>query len=107
MAKGKDTITSLATMLGKGGSFEAQGKTYTVKPLKIKDVDDFMTDDMSLGSQLFNVSNEKNKKKTDRWLKDYATNDKDEPMSVEKAMNDDWDLEDLRNFFKKLCDLSG
>lgn len=105
--KEANTPVSLSTMLGTGDTFVANGKTYTVKPIKLKDIEQFMTDNLSLGSQLFNVSSEDARQKTDKWLKGYAVDSKDEPMSLEKAMTDEWDIADLKNFIKKLCDLSG
>jgi hypothetical protein len=101
------TPVSLATMLGTGDTFEAKDKTYKVKPIKLKDVEEFMADNLSIGSQLFNVSNKDSKTKIDKWLNGYAVDSKDEPMSLDKAMNDEWDIVDLKNFIKKLCDLSG
>ena len=66
-----------------------------------------MADNLSIGSQLFNVSNKDSKTKIDKWLNGYAVDSKDEPMSLDKAMNDEWDIVDLKNFIKKLCDISG
>lgn len=100
-------IADLATMLGTGESFDAQGKTYTVKPIKLKDIESFMNDNLSLGSQLFNVSNDDVRKKIDKWLTGYCFDDKDEPVTLDKAMSEDWDIADLKSFIRKLCDLSG
>jgi hypothetical protein len=66
-----------------------------------------MNDNLSIGAQLFNVVNKEAKTKVDKWLSGYTVNSKGESMSLEKAMEDDWDVVDLKNFFKKLCDLSG
>ena len=115
------TPVSLSTMLGTGDTFEAKGKTYTVKPIAIAHVDEFMTDNLIIGnSQLFNVSNKDARQKIDRWLSEVTVEidgekitrsyclDKDgKPMSLKKAITDGWDVVDLKNFIKKLCDLSG
>jgi len=97
----------LSTMLGDGEKFHAKDKDYTVKPITLKHIEEFMQDNLSIGTQLFNVANKEARTKVDRWLSGYAINSKGEAMSLEKAMDDDWDVVDLKNFFKKLCDLSG
>ncbi len=98
---------SLSTMLGTGETFEAKGKTYTVKPITLAHIEEFMADNLSLGSQLFNVTNKDAKTKVDKWLAGYCTNEKGESMSLQNAIDDGWDIIDLKNFFRKLCDLSG
>lgn len=105
--KEANTPVDLATMLGTGQTFEAKGKAYTVKPIKLKDIETFMADNLSLGSQLFNVSDEEVRQKIDKWLKGYCFDEKNNPVTLEQAMSDDWDIADLKNFIKRLCDLSG
>ncbi len=119
MSKDKEkTPTPLSVMLGDGGEFEAKGKIYTVKPIALKDVEEFMKDNLSLGTQLFSLIDEKSKAKIDRWLggkkgKDgnlipgYCFDEKDNPVTLQDAMDNDWDVVDLREFVKKLCDFSG
>ena len=102
-----EATTPLSTMLGSGESFEVNGKAYTIKPIKLKDVDEFMKDNLSMGSQFFNLAKDDAKEKTNKWLCGYCVDNKDEAMTLEKAMQDDWDLAHLKDFFKKLCDLSG
>lgn len=107
MSKEAKAPVSLSTMLGSGETFEAKSKTYTVKPITLARIEEFMSDNLSLGSQLFNVSNKDAKSKVDKWLADYCTDEKGESMSLKKAIEDGWDIVDLKNFFRKLCDLSG
>ncbi len=109
---------SLDTMLGSGNDFIAKGKNYRVDPIALEHVSEFMKDNLSIGSQLFNVVNENAKEKVDKWMsgivKDgaivrpgYCYDEDGNPVNLEKAMKDHWDIIDLKNFFKKLCDLSG
>lgn len=107
MSKETKTPVSLTTMLGSGETFEAKGKTYTVKPITLARIEEFMNDNLSLGSQLFNVASKEAKEKVNKWLSDYCTDEKGEPMTLQKAIEDGWDIVDLKNFFRKLCDLSG
>lgn len=108
MAKKEATIpASLSTMLGSGDTIEIQGKTYTVKPMKLKDVDVFVNDNITLGSQFFSLMNDDNKKKIAKWIENYCFDDKGKPVTLEMAMDDDWDITDLKRFVEKLCDLSG
>jgi hypothetical protein len=98
---------SLSTMLGLGAEFEAAGKKYTVKPLKLKDVEAFSKDNISLGAQLYNILNKKARDTLDKWLSRYVFNEADEGMTVEKATADDWDLGDLKRCVQRLLDISG
>lgn len=97
----------LSVMLGSGETFEAKGNTYTVKPITLEHIEEFMADNLSIGSQLFNVANKDSKEKVDRWLKCYCFDENGEAISLKQAMSDGWDIVDLKNFFRKLCDLSG
>lgn len=112
------TPTPLSVMLGEGGELEAKGKIYTVKPIAIKDVSEFMKDEMSVGTQFFALINEKSRAKIDRWLggkkdKDgkiipgYCYDENGNPVTLKDAEDNDWDIVDLREFIKKLCDFSG
>jgi hypothetical protein len=99
----------LSTMLGVlgGEGFKVGEKTYTVKPMALKHVDEFMKDNLSLGAQIFNLSNKDVKTKLEKWLTGYCFDRNGEPMSLQKAMDDDWNIVNLKDFLKKLCDLSG
>lgn len=76
---------SLSTMLGTGETFEAKGKTYTVKPITLKHIEDFMADNLSLGSQIFNITGKDAKQKVERWLSGYAFDSKGETHVVRKS----------------------
>ena len=107
MSENAKSPTPLSVMLGDGGSFDVKGKSYTIKPIALKDIEKFMKDNLSLGVQLFNVSDKKTREKVDRWLTGYCFDEDGNPVSLEKAMADDWDVVDLKEFFRKLCDFSG
>jgi len=99
--------TPLSVILGLGAEFEAAGKKYTVKPLKLKDVEAFSGDNISLGAQLYNVLNQKARDTLDKWLSRYVFNEAGEGMTTEKAKADDWDLGDLKRCVQRLLDISG
>lgn len=99
--------TPLSTMVGSGEDFYVGKKRYTVKPLKLRDVDEFTKDNISLGLQIFNLTNEDAKKKLDKWLSRQVTNGNGEPMTAGKATEDDWDVVDLKKCIQKLVDISG
>lgn len=115
----KTSPTPLSVMLGSGDFLIVKDKKYKVKPIALKDIEEFMSDELSIGSQLFNITNPERRKKVDRWLggvKDkegniikggYCFDEKDNPVSLKIAMNSGWDIVDLKEFMKKLCDLSG
>lgn len=107
MSKNTKSPTPLSVMLGDGGSFIVKEKSYIVKPIALQDAEKFMNDNLSLGAQLFNIANKKEKEKVDNWLSKYCFDDEGNSVSLEQVMNDNWDVVDLKEFFKKLCDLSG
>lgn len=99
----------LSTMLGilGGNDFMVSDKKYVVKPMSLVEVEEFMNDNLSLGTQLFAVANKEQRDKLDKWLIRHCFDKTGEPMTLEKATNDDWTIVDLKEFIKKLCDLSG
>lgn len=107
MNKDAKSPTPLSVMLGEGDSFVVKDKSYTIKPIALKDIEKFMSDNLSLGSQLFNVADNKTRKKVDKWLNGYCFDNESNSVSLESAMEDGWDVVDLKEFFKKLCDFSG
>lgn len=107
MSKDNKSPTPLSVMLGDGDSFIVKEKSYTIKPIALKHIEEFMKDNLSLGVQLFNVSNEKTREKVNRWLTGYCFDEEGNSISLEKAMENDWDVVDLKEFFRKLCDFSG
>lgn len=106
MSKENKTV-SLSAMLGNGEETTIKDKSYTIKPIALNKIEEFMKDNLSIGSQLFNISNPEAKKKVDKWLTGYCFDSEGNPVPLEKAMEDGWDIIDLKEFFKKLCDLSG
>ena len=100
-------LPTLATMLGSGEDFFAQGKKYRVNPLKLKDVDDFQKDSINIGPQMFSLVNEVERKKLEKWFSKQVFDGKEELMTLQKAMDDDWDLSDLRRCIQKMIDISG
>lgn len=103
----KKEATPLSVMLGSSESFIVGEKRYTVKPLKLKHVDEFVKDNLSLGLQLVNITNEEAKGKLDKWLSRQVVDEKGNPISLEKAMEDEWDLGDLKRCIQRLLDISG
>ena len=111
--------TPLSVMLGEGEIFDVNGKSYRVKPIELQDIEKFMGDSLSVGTQLFNISDKKSREKVDRWLggkrdKDgnnvedgYCFDEEGNPVTLEIAMANRWNVIDLKEFFKKLCDFSG
>ncbi len=99
----------LSTMLGilGGNDFMVGEKKYVVKPMSLKEVDEFMKDNLSLGTQLFAVANKESRDKLNKWLSRHCLDKIGESMTLDKAANDDWNIVDLKEFIKKLCDLSG
>jgi hypothetical protein len=100
-----DLSTMLGTLSGEG--FKVGDRSYTVKPMALKHVDEFMKDNLSLSSQIFSLANKAAKEKLEKWLSGYCFDANGTAMSLQTAMDDNWSLVDLKEFMKKLCDLSG
>ncbi len=111
---------TLSVMLGSREEFQAQGKTYSVAPMPAAHVNEFMKDNLSLGTQLFALSDDDGKAKLNKWLGEvsveilgqaitnvYCKNNKDEIMTVDKCMLDGWSIKDFTRYIKSLCDFSG
>lgn len=98
--------TPLSTMLGSGEFIEIRGKQYKVKPLALKDIDMFI-ENTNLGPQLFNLIDKKAKENMNNLLSKYCYDENNSPISLEIAINSDWDVVDLKTFIKKVCDISG
>jgi hypothetical protein len=96
-----------SVMTGDSELFIANDKKYNVKPMLIGDALKFTEDNLSIGSQIFNIGIEANREKIESYLKKYCTNDKGDEMSVESVVADEWSVVDLKNFVRKLCDISG
>lgn len=107
MAKDNKTPTPLSVMTGEGGPFIVKGESYKIKPIALKDIDKFMSDNLSVGSQLFNITDKNAKAKVDNWLSNYCFDEKNKAINLETAMELGWDVVDLKEFFRKLCDFSG
>jgi hypothetical protein len=99
----------LSTMLGilGGNDLVVGDRKYVVKPMALKEVDEFMKDNLSLSAQIFSFANKVSKEKIEKWLSRHCFDKIGEPMTLEKATKDDWDIVNLKEFIKKLCDLSG
>lgn len=107
MSKADKEATPLAVMLGTGDQFRVGEHSYRVLPLKLKDVDEFTSDNLSLGAQIFNLLDKKTKKNLDKWLTRQVRTADGQPLTLEKAIEDDWTVEDLRNCLVKLVGVSG
>jgi len=121
MSKETKSTTPLSTMLGSGETFEANGKSYTIMPMPLAHTTMFMSDNVPLSGYLFALNDENSRKIINKWLGEvsveladgtiittkYCRNKDNELMSVDKVMADGWNIQDLKRYFRKLCDISG
>lgn len=103
----KNTPTPFHVMTGEGEPFEIGDKTYTVIPMSVGDALKFLNESFSIGTQIFNLADKKSKNRIDEYLSKYCRNDKGEPMSIDKIVEDNWNVVHLKQFIRKLCDISG
>jgi hypothetical protein len=103
----KSEAVPLSVMTGSGSSFSAAGKKYTIVPLTLKDLDEFGKSQMSIGAQLFNLLNPEARKILEKTLPKCIFDENKNPVTLDKMMEDGWNLRDLRLAVEKLCDLSG
>lgn len=100
------TPVPLSVMTGQGKTFLAQGKEYIIMPLKLKDVSPFLEDQIAIGSQIFNLSTPEAREKTDRWVRKTLYKG-DKQTTLDMLMEDDWDVTDLKMFWRELLEISG
>lgn len=105
----KDSKTPLSVMLGNGTVFEAQGKKYTILPIKLKELLDFKDGKIAIGNnaQGYNILIDENRNRIDKWIQSKLVDSDGEPMSFEKAVKDDWDTDDLERFLRVLFKILG
>jgi len=103
----KNAATPFHVMSGEGEQFEVGNKAYTVIPMSVGDALKFLNESFSIGTQIFNLADKKNRKKIEEYLAKYCKDEKGEPMSLEKIVEDNWNVVHLKQFIRKLCDISG
>jgi hypothetical protein len=97
---------SLNTVFGNGEEFTTGGHSYVVFPLKLKEIQEFLDDNLSLDAQGYNLLIPDAKIKVGKWLERKAQSN-GKPLTYEQAMEDDWDMNDVKEFLRKLAGLSG
>ena len=100
-------VTPLSTMLGSGDFIEIAGKQYVIRAIKLKDIPEFEKDNLNFGPQYFSLAAKKEREKIDKWLGRYVFNAAGEPMTLDKATEEDWDVADIKTCLLKLVDISG
>jgi len=101
----KKEAAPLSVMSGDGVNFSVQGKDYIVKVLKIKDKGEF--DSLNFGNQYVTLNEPAELEKMDKFMSRYLFDASGEPMTVEKCGADDWDIIDLKNFPRRVIEISG
>ncbi|MBA1335829.1 MAG: hypothetical protein HPY66_1647 [Firmicutes bacterium] len=98
----------LGVMLGAPELFTASnGKVYEIAPLLLKEVPEFQNDRISIGAQIFNITDEEAKQSLEKWVARKFQTAKGQAVTVQDLMNDDWTVVDLKNAIRKLADISG
>lgn len=101
-------ITPLSVMLGSGDFLTIKNKKYAVKPMPLQYIEEFMEGGFyALTAPIFYMTDENGKKKIDKCFSEYCFDSDDNPFSLKKAFENEWDVEDLQKFLKKLCNVSG
>lgn len=101
------TPVPFSVMSGDGESFVVGEKNYTVKPMLVGDALKFAEDGLFIDVQLFNLGNKKAKAKLEEYLSRYCVDENNDPMSIEKITTDNWNVVHLKQFVKRLVDISG
>lgn len=101
------TPVPFSVMSGDGESFVVGEKSYTVEPMLIGDALKFSDEGFSIGSQIFNLANPDTREKLDKYLSQYCFSENGEPLSINKVIEEKWNVVHLKNFVRKLVDISG
>ncbi len=104
--KEKLAPVSLATMLGQGNSFLAQGREYIVKPLKLKHVLEFQEDKIPTAIPYFGFTDKESIEKFEKWIPRILFKG-DKSITLEEIIEDEWDLDDFKKFWSKVIGISG
>jgi hypothetical protein len=96
-----------SVMSGDGESFVVGEKAYTIKPMLVGDALKFSEEGLSIGSQIFNLSDKKSRAKLDKYLGQYCNDETGASMSIDRISTDNWNLVHLKQFIRKLVDISG
>ncbi len=101
------TPVPFSVMSGDGEPLVVGEKAYTVKPMLVKQALEFASEGLSIGSQIFNLTDKKATAKVSDYLAGYCTNESGESMDLNKIAEDNWTVVDLKQFMRKLVDISG
>lgn len=96
-----------SVMNGDGETLDVGKNSYTVKPMLVGDALKFADEGLSIGSQIFNLVSLEMRQKLDGYLSKYCFDKKNEPMSIDRIVKEEWDVVHLKNFIRKLVDISG
>lgn len=94
---------SLETMTRRG-FFNAQDKKYIISPIKIKEIEEFKAD--SLFNGYFDMIDNNKREALEKWI-GRKLEYNGAPMTLETAMNHNWDVVDLTEFIRAIMGLSG
>lgn len=106
-------VVSVSTIPRSGTQFEVEDKinggkkTYTVLPLLLKEVDEFLKERINAVYSVFNLIDVEAKKNLDGWLKRKVRDKEGKAVDLERAMADGWDLADLTECIGMMIKLSG
>lgn len=103
----KKEATPLSVMTGSGITFFIGERAYTMRPIKLKDIPEFEEDKINIGAQYFSILDEEERKKLNKWLSRYVQDESGEALTLEKAIEEDWDLANLKQCVLRLIDISG
>jgi hypothetical protein len=104
----KQKAVPLGVMLGASEFFTASNeKKYKIAPLKLKEVQEFQDDRLSIGAQIFNLTDKKTREKLEKWIARNFQAENGQPVTLQELIDDDWTVVDLKRAVLKLADISG
>lgn len=98
---------SLAEMVGMNDTENIAGKSYKIEPLKLKHIPEWEEDGINVGPQYFSMVDENQKKLLDKWIRRQVKTEEGEEMTIEKAVEEGWDVKDLREVLLTIISVSG
>jgi hypothetical protein len=106
---------SLETMLGLH-NFDAQGRSYTLKPIKLKHIPEFKDKSNKVFIpgpenpdgflQFIYLQDEAYLESVNKWLNRQLVFN-EQPVTYEMVMEHDWDIDDIGRFLKEMVRVSG
>lgn len=86
--------------------WKGEVKTYEIAGIPLEMVDEYFTDNVSIGAQIYNLRDEESKQIQNKWLP-LVVSKNGIGLDLDDLLKDDLDTKNLRELWRSVLDLSG